>query len=203
MEQEKHQTKKKISLVSAIVLVLVIVIGLIAGGAIYFIANENNTASGKVTVITQSKLKDVIEVSELSTVAYTYNAIVPAYKKDGKTLKYHVAYEGIVKAGIDFEDIQIEVDEEKKIITITIPDVKILDCAVDEGTLEFIFEKDKYNKETVAAEAYKLCLADLEDRAEQEPELIDLARENALSAVKGLIEPWVNQVDDEYTVEVK
>ena len=30
-----------------------------------------------------------------------------------------------------------------------------------------------------------------------------LAKENAISAISGLIEPWVNQVDDKYTVIIK
>ena len=33
--------------------------------------------------------------------------------------------------------------------------------------------------------------------------ITELAKENAISAISGLIEPWVNQVDDKYTVIIK
>lgn len=158
---------------------------------------------GEITTISESALEKVIEISELSTVAYTYNAVAAAYAEDGTTLKYHVAYEGTVKAGINFEKIDIHVDEEQKQIRITIPEVEIQDYVIDPGKLDYIFEKNKYDEASVSSEAYKISLADLQKRAGEEEELLKLARENAIAAVEGLISPWVKQIDSEYTIEIR
>ena len=74
---------------------------------------------------------------------------------------------------------------------------------MDEGSLEYIFEKDKYNTAIVSQEAYKICKADLESKAGQETELLSLAKENAKSTVSGLLEPWIEQIDDAYTIIVE
>ena len=148
MEKEK----KRGGLLGIVVIVLLVVF--IAGGAgAYMTGAIGGAKDGQITTITESTLKEVVEISELSTVEYTYNAVALSYLDEEKTKpKYHVAYEGRVKAGINFKDIGISVDEEQKTIKISIPEVKILDCSVNEGTLEYIFEKDKYNDLTVSSE---------------------------------------------------
>ena len=158
---------------------------------------------GKVTTITQSSLEKVIEVNDLSTLDYTYNAITDVYDEDGETLKYHVAYEGIVTAGIDITKINVTVNEEEKKISITLPNAVIQNVNVDMGTLAFIFEKNKYETETVSQEAYKASLEDLKKKANKESTLLTMAKDNAAAAMNALIAPWVEQIDDDYTVEVK
>lgn len=180
------------------ILIIAVVIG-----ALVFIIGAFKSSKRKVKIISESTLQDVLEISELSTVEYTYNAVTRAYEEDGETLMYSVAYDGIVKAGIDFSQIVSDIDEEKKIIHITVPDVEIIDCVVDEGSLEYIFEKDKYNTATVSQAAYKICKADLEDKARRETELLSLAQENAISTVSGLVEPWIEQIDNAYTIIVE
>ncbi len=78
-----------------------------------------------------------------------------------------------------------------------------MDCSVNEGSLKYIFEKDEYNTATISADAYKVSKEDLKKKANEETRITELAKENAISAISGLIEPWVDQVDDEYTVIIK
>ena len=145
----------------------------------------------------------MIELNDLSTLEYTYNAITEVYDESGKTLKYHVAYCGTVTAGIDITKIEIDVDQEAKRILITLPNAKVQSVNVDMGTLEFIFSKKKYETETISQEAYKASLEDLENRTKEENNLLFMAKDNAVGAVEALIAPWVKQIDDEYMVEVK
>ena len=56
-------------------------------------------------IITASSLEKVLEIDELSTAEYTYNAVAKKHSQDGKEIKYYVAYEGKVTAGVDFEKI--------------------------------------------------------------------------------------------------
>lgn len=154
---------------------------------------------GEQTIETTNTLKRIVKTENLNTVQYTYNAVTQEKNKDGK-VKYYVAYEGIVKAGVEFDEIKIETDEKNKIITITIPDVQITETVVDSDSLEFIFTKDKYDTKEVLNEALKLCEADLKSRALEEELLLVAARENAISGIKTFFQPWIDTLDEDYKV---
>lgn len=157
---------------------------------------------GTVTTISKTSLQEMLEESKLSTLEYVYNSIAAVYDEDGE-IKYHVAYEGTVTMGIDFSKIDVNSDDGKKEIVITLPEVEIQDVNVQIETMEYIFKKEKYETENVSQEAYKVCTADLKEKAGQTHSLFNVARENTKDAVSALIEPWKKQVDAEYTVEVK
>lgn len=167
------------------------------------IANIIEGKEGKVSTISEASLEAVFEINELSTADYTYNAIAKAYKEDGETIKYYVAYEGKIKAGIDFSKINIDVNEGEKTITITIPDIEFTEKTVNPGTLEYIFKDKKSETETVHQEAFKICEKDLAERIDKEDELMVLAEKNAVAVVEALVTPWVEQIDDEYKVEIQ
>lgn len=156
---------------------------------------------GKVTAVTAASIEKVFEISELSTAEYIYNAIARAYGEDGTSVKYYVAYEGTIKAGIDFSEIEVTVSEEEKTITLSLPKVQIQEATVDPGTLEYIFIDKKSESETIHKEAFELCQKDLEEKANSEEELLSLAKSNAETMVRALIKPWVMQVDSEFVIK--
>lgn len=157
----------------------------------------------RVTTVSRASLEKVFEISELATADYTYNAIAKAYGEDGTTVRYYVSYEGKIKAGIDFNKIELDINEEEKIITVTLPDVELQEKTVNPGTLEYIFIDKKSETEAVHQEAFRLCESDLEERTAKEEELFTLARENAAAVVEALVMPWVKQIDEEYKVEIQ
>ncbi|SES65313.1 Protein of unknown function [Pseudobutyrivibrio sp. C4] len=161
---------------------------------------------GKVTTISENNLTDVIKTSKLYTAAYPYNGYCAVYKEDSdkEEVKYYVSYEGTVKAGIDVSKIEVELDEDTNTITIKLPEVTVEKPTIDAGTMEYIFVKKKYNTETVAQEAYKKALEDLEQKVNNDDNIIISATESAKAAEKALVEPWVNQVssEEQYTVKV-
>lgn len=98
-----------------------IVLGIIAViCVIVLIAIIVPNKGGQMTTISEASLEKVIEINELATVDYTYNAIATAYAENNETIKYNVAYEGVVNAGIDFKKIDIQLNEEEKVIKITL-----------------------------------------------------------------------------------
>lgn len=209
-DQAKEETKKKKSCKfktiikgfktsTKIIISLSLVIVVLVGGWMLMNTGEEGTLS----TISKSSLEKIIEINELSTVEYTYNATVTKTKEDSSDIMYHVAYEGTVTAGIDFHEITFDIDEDKKVITITIPEIEIHDVSVNMGTMEYIFTKDKYETETISHEAYKLCKADLKKRVEDEDLLKKTAKENAVSSVEALFKPWIETVDKEYKVVIK
>ena len=168
-----------------------------------FVEEEIIGSEGEVSTISEAQIEEVFEISELQTADYIYNAVTEVYDEDGTTLKYHVAYEGTVTAGIDFDAIDINIDDENKTINIKVPEVTIQDAIVNAGLLEYIFEKKKYNTETVFKEAYDVCQKDLDNRAANETKLLDLAKENAKQVIEAMVKPWVEQVNSEYTVVIE
>ncbi len=157
---------------------------------------------GQMTTISEASLEKVIEINELATVDYTYNAIATAYAEDNETVKYNVAYEGVVNAGIDFKQIDIQLNAEENIIKITLPSVEIQDIRIDSGTLDYIFSKDKYETETISEEALRICKADLEKRVSEEELLKTTAKENAVESIKALFTPWIEVMEVDYTIEI-
>ncbi len=190
--------KEKSSLVGILILVLIIVI---VGGI--FLKNVNDN---RITITAKASLQKIIEINELSTVQYTYNAIATKYNseedKEKNNAQYYVKYEGIVKAGIDFNEVQIDIDKAAKKIKVTLPEVEIHETSVDMGTLDYIFVKKQSESSSVSQEAYKLCKEDLKNRVENEVELKDIAKENARDALKGLLEPWAKSLNNGYELEI-
>lgn len=164
----------------------------------------HNQKDGKLTVVSRSSLEQVIEISELPTVEYTYNAVAKKADANEKVL-YYVSYNGFVTAGIDFSKITFDIseDEENPRVTIHLPEVTIQDCRVDMGSMKFIFKDSGSKTETVSEEAYKVCKADLQSRVTSENELFSIAKENAQAAVKGLYEPWIRQLNPECAIVVE
>lgn len=200
--------------------VLVLVLILVAAAGIYRIVSVDWTkkmadransfvndviigTEGKVTTITKTSLQEIFEISELSTASYTYNAIATLYAEDETAVKYHVAYNGTVAAGIDFSKIDIKIDENTKKITVELPACEILETTVDFGSMEYIFIDKKSESETVSQEAYHACKADLEMRAAKDGRLITMAEKNAASAVEALVSPWMKQAYSDYEVVIQ
>lgn len=181
------------------------VIGIAVVGVLIVTVPKLRSKNGVVTTVAKSSLEKIKEINELSTVRYTYNAIAKVYDGEGekKSLKYYVAYEGTVTAGIDFNKIDFIEDEKNKTFTIVVPEPVIQTTDVDMSKLDFIFESSKYETENVTQEAYKASLADLEQRAAEDEAMMKMARENAVSTVEALFEPWMKQMKKEYQIEVK
>ena len=157
---------------------------------------------GKVTTITQASLEKIVTNGKLYTAEYPYNGIAAVY--EGDTLKYHVAYEGTVKAGIDASRILLHLDKEKHEIIIKLPAVTVEEPIINAGTMEYIFESNQYNTETVAQEAYKAAIADLKGKVATDPNIVKTAVKTAKMYEKAFVEPLVEQMDPDtqYTIVV-
>ena len=107
-----------------------------------------------------------------------------------------------MKAGIDFKQVGVQVDNEAKKITVKMPEIEITDVNVDIASLEYIFENKKANTPTVSQEAYKACQADVLNEVENEPDIYELAEQNAENVISARIRPFVEQVDAEYVLEI-
>lgn len=154
-------------------------------------------------IISKSTLEKIINVSDLSTFEAIYNGIAKVTDKDNpEKINYYVSYDAKVKAGFDFEKVDITVDSDRKIITVALPEIKITGVDVDIASLDYIFVNDKSNTETVSEEAYKKCIEDVEKESGSENVVFELAEQNARNIVEALVKPFVEQLDSEYQLEI-
>lgn len=166
----------------------------------HFVGDKIVGKEGRVTTVTKSDLEKVVQKSQLYTAEYPYNGYTAVYDENG-SIKYYVAYEGTVKAGIDISRITVTVKGDT--IIIQLPEVQIKEPTVDAGTMEYIFKNKKYETETVAEEAYRCAENDLAKRVSTDNDLKICATESAKTAERAMIEPWINQTSDGRTYTVK
>lgn len=208
MDDKKHSISKKSIVTLGLVIIVIIAAIIIVPQILPSLSDEIQSGiageEGKVTTVAQSTLEAIVKQNKLYTAEYPYNGYASVYDTDGTTLKYYVAYQGKVKAGIDVTQISVSLDEETHTITIQLPEVKVEEPTVDIGGLEFIFSHKKYETETVTEEAYREAISDLKRRVSEDDTIIRTATESAKTIEKALVEPWVNQVNEDvqYTVNV-
>lgn len=90
------------------------------------------------------------DIQELATVEYLFTDA--AQFTGSKQIKewnipfteksFILRWEGVIKAGVDLKQVKIEVDEENKKITVTVPASKILSYEIDNDSVEVIDEKN-------------------------------------------------------------
>ena len=74
---------------------------------------------------------------------------------------------------------------------------------MDIASLDYIFMNDKANESTVSEQAYKKCIEDVENESSSENAIYTLAGKNAKDVITALINPFIEQLDDDYELTVK
>lgn len=204
MENQKSFFQKvfdKFSLKSKIIIAIVAFIAIIAIILSIGLSIENfNREHRKADIYIKASLEKIVNVSELSSYEVKYEGIAKVVnEKNPDKVDFYVAYEAMIKAGIDVEKINMSLD--KNIVYIDLPDVIITSSDIDENTLDFMFIKNKYNDETALPRAISACNADIKTEINSKDVLKKLAEENAKNIVKAFISPFLEQLDEEYSIE--
>ncbi len=110
-------------------------------------------------------------------------------------------YQGIIKAGLDFGDIQVSKDPEKKVITLTMPEVRILSNEIDLDSLKIYDESNSiFNK--IRIENMNQSLITMKQNAEQQAlanGILQAAKENAVVLVRSLLDGFEENKGYTYT----
>lgn len=190
-EKQKEKSKSYLRIACVVTVVIAIIIVTV------FVRNEALSKKSP-SVISITSIEDIIEVSELSTYTAVYNGIAEVKNEENEETDYYVSYESRIKAGIDFEEIKINLDETEKMIRLILPEVYITDATVDIATLEFIFMDEKANQSTVTEKAYKAAEEDVMNEATTQNAIYGLAEKNARNTLKALLSPLIEQKYPEY-----
>ena len=181
---------------------------------------ERNEAAMTATTIKEKEKKDkvVISVSTdtiqdglanmgvLITQEY-YFTQVEKYTKEKTFQKFITSssefmysYDGAVMAGIDFEKIEIKTDEDRKIITVDMPDSEIQAVTIDKDTFKIYSEKESlWNP--LKLEDYNISLVEFEDAAKEKAiasGILGRSDEQARNLVREFISSLPNT--GEYTI---
>ena len=181
---------------------------------------ERNEAAMTATTIKEKEKKDKVVISAstdtiqdglanmgvLVTQEY-YFTQVEKYTKEKTFLKFITSssefmysYDGAVMAGIDFEKIEIKTDEDRKIITVDMPDSEIQAVTIDKDTFKIYSEKDSlWNP--LKLEDYNISLVEFEDAAKEKAiasGILGRSDEQARNLVREFISSLPNT--GEYTI---
>lgn len=195
--KKEHKRRKKGKMVVFAVLIVVIL-------AAVAIVVSRNAKKEEPEIISLTALEKMVDVSDMSTFEAIYNGIAEVENEaDPTQIDYYVSYEAKVKAGFDFENLNMQVDHDRKVITVKIPEIKITDVNVDIGSLDYIFENKKANTETVSEQAYKECIEDVTKESAEEKAIYELAKQNAKNTMEAIIQPFMEQLDEEYQLQIE
>lgn len=191
--------KRRVTL--ALVLVVALAAAFLLGGALAGQESEPEITSALLG-------QRLAEIQELATQEYHYTNMgrfqnqldFYGWKVPFTTKSFIVAYDGVIKAGVDLS--QVEVTVQDKTITVTLPEGKILSHEIDENSLE-VFDETKNIFNPIRIEDYTGFTADqrasMEERATEEG-LLTAASERARTLVEQFIAALPNA--QEYTITI-
>ena len=185
---------------------IVLFLALMAGS---FIMGAVLTHQESEPVITADLLgQQLRDIQELSTVEYHYTNMgrfenqkdFYGWKVPFTTKSFIVAYDGVIKAGVDLSEMKIEVSG--KTITVTMPEAKVLSHEMDEESLE-VYDETHNIFNPIEIEDYTQFTADQKESIEAralDNGLLTSAAQRAENTVRGLIEALPGM--EEYTLTI-
>ena len=185
----KKWGKKKVSFSTIlIVVVIVLIVGL-------FVVPNLTRKDAPQNIVSENTLEKIVKTSKLSTYKTVYKGIVPVMnEKKPEKVDYYISYEATVKAGLDFEEINIVKNDETKKIIVDLPEISILEPIVKEN-LDYIIINKKVDENGLFAEALKLAKQDVSSESKKQSALLSYAEKNAENLITGLLSPFVEQLD--------
>lgn len=190
----------KVKLIIAVVLIAALAAGSFAIGM---------SRSGEISSnMTRLRLEDLGEFATQAGYFTTVQTISDSVKWFGKTVpfttsKYIFSYNGVVKAGLDFSKVSIDVNTLTSTITVSAPAVEILSTEVDEDSL-VIYDESRNIFTPLTLDDVKLSRTAMIDEIKTQAvnnNLLENARANAEVWIRLFLQTAYDP--NEYAVEFK
>jgi len=186
--------------------------GLVIAVVILILVTVSSIGFAIVTVTrTTSKTTDIgfKNIGELATQAAYFTNIQTVEKARevlGITVpftdsKYIFSYDGVIKAGIDFSKVEVNVDDETKQITVYMPEVMILSIELNDDSL-VVYDQSESIYTPLRIEDVNSSISEMKSEA-KEKAIANGLLENAKTNAELLIRNFIFQTYDEesgYTV---
>ena len=190
-----------------ILLTLLLICGAVLAAFLCGLRQASQAAEPQITGdLLASQLRSV---QELVTVSYYYTNMgrfenqveFYGWKVPFTTKSFIVSYDGVIKAGVDLEQLQVSIGGGE--VTVTLPESRIISHEIPEDSLEVFDESDNlFNHITI--EDYTAFTRDQKSAMEQravDGGLLDRANQEARTAVDSLLRIMPGL--EEYTLTVK
>ena len=174
---------------------LMLILILLAGG-IWWLAGSRLAVSSTVTRL------GLRNIGEMATQAGYFTSVQTIRKSrdvfgievPGTQSNYVYSYDGDIKAGIDFEDVEVNVNELTRVITVRLPEIRILSVEIREDS--FKLYNDGNNLFTsLKMEDVNESLAELKKTAREtaiQNGILENARKNAETLIRGFLASTVD-----------
>lgn len=200
MTEGKKPMKKIVALLN---LLLLVVVGI---GIFLYLSR----ADEQPTVVTQDIEATISDIGELATSEYRYTISQTSEKPSKEVFGFSMplskssvlySYDGVIKAGIQFSDITINVNEAQKTVYVQLPESEILSEEVFQDSL-IVYDETYSPFNTFTFSDMNLSVADLKETAKNDAiksGLLDAAHENAITIINSTVSSFYDT--DEYTIE--
>lgn len=161
---------------------------------------------------------EVVEVSEFSAIknlcenatlmCYYHN--VAEYKSGQESFlglgyeKYWIEYNGIIKYGIDMQEVEVNEPDDNGVVKIYVPNAKVLECNVDESSMQKpITDTGIFASITIdeKSKAYANAQQTMKQNAENDKEMLNRAKENAKEILVKFVLDIGKQIGENYKIE--
>lgn len=186
-------------------LILFILLALIIGGLIGGFTRTNSKISGDTIKI---GLKNIGELATQAGYFTNVQTIINSREILGVTIpftqsKYIFSYNGIIKAGFNFSNVNVDKDDEHKKLIITLPEAYILSAQIDENTLK-VYDESKNIFTPLKLEKINQSLVALKEEAKKsaiDNGILESARSNAEILIKGFLSSFLDK--SQYSIEFR
>ncbi len=186
MGDENKVAKRKKSIVKAKLIALIAVIVIALGAGLYF--GKSLSSESRITKL---GFKDMGELATQAAYCTMVEDTEAARDLFGVEIPFTqsrliYSYDVIVRAGLDFEQIEWSVDEPNKVIEVKLPEIKVLNSELDTESFKLYLEDESIFRR-ISMEENNDSMIEMEENARRQAVgngLLDEARANAEAILK-------------------
>lgn len=158
------------------------------------------------------ELNKMQAICEMTTMKCTYHNVAKYFQEDAagvwifkKDKNFWIEYDGVVELGIDASKLSYEIEDD--VVTITLPETKVLNCYVDSESLgdkNIIKAGDSAKiKAEDTAVAFEEAQSKMQEKAEQDEKLLSMAQDEAKLLLSNYVKSVGKAAGKNYTIEWK
>ena len=181
MGDENKVAKRKKSMVKAKLIALIAVIVIALGAGLYF--GKSLSSESRITKLGFEDMGELATQAAYCTMVEDTEAARDLFGVEIPFTQSRLiySYDVIVRAGLDFEQIEWSVDEPNKVIEVKLPEIKVLNSELDTESFKLYLEDESIFRR-ISMEENNDSMIEMEENARRqavENGLLDEARANA------------------------
>ncbi len=181
MDDENKVAKRKKSIVKAKLIALIAVIVIALGAGLYF--GKSLSSESRITKLGFEDMGELATQAAYCTMVEDTEAARDLFGVEIPFTQSRLiySYDVIVRAGLDFEQIEWSVDEPNKVIEVKLPEIRVLNSELDTESFKLYLEDESIFRR-ISMEENNDSMIEMEENARRQAVgngLLDEARANA------------------------